>query len=156
MTPEERNDSSHYSRLRRWLIVTVLIAVLVGLAWGGWGIYRCISVSIEAEYNLHATIMTVRVVTQFVTENKRWPNSWNELDRQLLPENPQWGMYQWPESSSDIQRRVSIDFNPNLRAMASQDQSTFTAIQPIGPFYEYRHYGFVADLQFVVRQSIDP
>jgi hypothetical protein len=141
------------SRLRRWLIVTGLITGLVGLAWGGWLIYRGISVSLEAEYTLHATLMTFRVVEQFVTEHKRWPNSWEELERLPASEKLEWAMYRWPESSSEIQRRVVIDFNTDLPAMIDQDQMEFTAIRPIGPYYEYRHY--VPNLQAEVRRSIN-
>ena len=144
------------SPLCKWLIRCIVAAVIIALTWCAWTIYRGISVSLQAEHTIHATIMTIRVVEQFVTEQQRWPSSWEELERQSLPEASQGGMYRWPESSSEIQGRVIIDFNADLTAMIDQDPMLFTAIRPIGPYFEYRHYGFVSDLKDAVRRSIKP
>jgi hypothetical protein len=144
-------DASRIWR-RKWqmLFRSVIAVVMIGLACCSWLVIRGIKVSIEAEHTLHATLMTIRVVEQFVDEYMRWPSSWEELERLSQPR--EWGMYKWPDSSSEIQRRVVVDFNADLPAIASQDQSEFSAIRPIGPYYEYRHY--ISDLQAAVRRSL--
>jgi hypothetical protein len=108
--------------------------------------------SIEAEYNLHATILAIRLVDQFVTEHRRWPSSWDELEGQSLAEDLQGGMYRWPDSSQEIRTRVILDFAADPREIAAQDSMTFAAIKPVGPCYEYRHY--VPSLQASVRKSL--
>ena len=62
--------------------------------------------------------------------------------------------YDWPKVSAEIQRRVSIDFRADVHEIAGQDRMTFTAIWPIGPYYEFRDYGFVASLQESIRKTV--
>src|SRR6187200_367552 len=105
---------------RRRPLVIVIMAGLIGLGWAGWTCLRGVRVSIEAEYNLHATILTIRVVEQFVTDKRRWPHSWIELEDQSLPNELQVGMYPWPESSADVRRRVIVDFDADPHAIVAQ------------------------------------
>lgn len=154
--PSNGQQSRRKSPLCKWLFRCILAAGIIGLTGCAWAVYRGISVSLQAEHTLHATIMTFCVVEQFVNQQQRWPISWEELERQSLPESSQRGMYRWPESSSEIQSRVIIDFNANLSALIDQDPMNFTAIRPIGPYFEYRHYGYVPDLKDAVRRSIKP
>ncbi len=150
--------------LLRWLVGLVV----VGLGAGAWMVYRGIAVSLQAEETLHATLFCVRLVEQFVAENGRWPRSWEELEE--LPASgeapsPMSGRisvvriggqhgYDWPGASPEIRRRVSIDFGADPREIARQDPMSVAAIKPIGPYYEYRDYGFVASLQATIRKSV--
>ena len=59
--------------------------------------------------------------------------------------------YEWPAASKNLQRRVAIDFDVDPVKVAGQDPMKFTAIKPIGPYYEYRDYGFVQSLQETIR-----
>jgi hypothetical protein len=129
--------------------------------------YLGISSSIRAEENLHSTIFVVRLVEQFVAEQKRWPRSWEELESSPFPSDaPRPGNgelsvvriggqhgYEWPAASKELQSRVAIDFAVDPAVVAQQDPMTFTAIKPIGPYYEYRHYGFVQSLQATIQET---
>jgi hypothetical protein len=154
-----------WTRVIGWAALAVLlVAICVGASMA----YLGISSSIRAEENLHSTIFVVRLVEQFVVEQKRWPRSWEELES--LPfssDTPRPGNgelsvvriggqhgYPWPAASNDLQRRVAIDFAVDPAAVARQDPMTFTAIKPIGPYYEYRDYGFVQSLQATIKEVI--
>jgi hypothetical protein len=158
-------------RPRRWkrLLWQVPVAVLlVAVAYAGWKVYRGVSVSLQAEENLHATLFTVQLVERFVAQHGRWPRSWGELEALAVrgdapaPQPGQVGAvciggshgYDWPAASPELQRRVSIDFAADLAQVAAQDAMAFTAIKPIGPYYEYRDYGFVQSLQATLRRSM--
>jgi hypothetical protein len=106
--------------------------------------YRCVAVSLQAEENLHATLFTIRLVEQFVAENGRWPHSWDELEKLSVPG------YDWPAASTDIQRRVVIDFGADLKEIAqsrgvsrqssqsARTMNTVTTSLRYRPLYEKR------------------
>jgi hypothetical protein len=155
----ETNDMGIESR-RLWIrfvvrAATVLVIVAVG--FGAWMVYCGITVSLQAEENLHATLFTIRLVEQFVAEQGRWPRSWGELEAMPVsvdaPATLQRG---WPASSPEIQRRVAIDFAADTALMVRQDPTGFTAIKPIGLCFEYHHYDCVPLLQATIRRSIKP
>ena len=49
---------------------------------------------------------------------------------------------------------MSIDFSADLLLIVRQDPMAFTMIKPIGPYDEYRDYGFVDSLQETIHQSL--
>lgn len=147
-----------WARVMGWGVLAIaLTAICVGVSMA----YLGISTSIQAEENLHSTIFVIRLVEQFVAEQKRWPRSWEELESfPFLSDAPRPGNgelsviriggqhgYEWPAASRDLQKRVAIDFGAVPAEVADQDPMKFAAIKPIGPYYEYRHYGFVQSLQ---------
>ena len=150
------------------MVRALIVFVIAVVGFGGWMVYRGITVSLQAEENLHATLFTIRLVEQFVAEQGRWPRSWGELEAMPVSGDappPLQGEisalriggqrgYDWPAASPEIQRRVAIDFAADPAAIVRQDPMDFTAIKPIGPYYEYRDYGFVASLQATIRRSI--
>jgi hypothetical protein len=125
---------------------------LIVLAGGAWMAYEGISVSLRAEDTLHATIFTIQLVQQFVAENKRWPQSWDELESLSVADPAP--RYAWPAASNELQRRVSIDFAVSPLTVADQDPWNFTAIKPIGPCYPGAEHSFVGSLQDTIRSSI--
>ena len=107
--------------------------------------------SLEAEKTLHSTIFVIRLVEQFVNDQKRWPRSWEELES--LDPHPENDRYEWPAASKELQKRVSIDFDADPSRIAEQPSMSFTAIKPIGPYYEYRDYAWVPSLQRTIRNT---
>ena len=122
----------------------------IGLAAGGWIVYRAASRSLQAENTLHATILAVQLVEQFVRDNGRWPTSWKELEETQAPTQ----VWRWPADSAEIQKRVFIDFQARPQQIAAQDPMSFEAIKPIGPYFEYRDYHYVPSLQAAIRESL--
>ena len=137
---------------------------------GGVGlVHNGISTSIRAENNLHSTLYVVRLVDEFVCENRRWPESWSELEQlqfagdAYTPRNGELNAVrvggaktsQWPTDSPALQQRVSVKFDADLDKIADQDPMEFDAIKPIGPYYEYRDYGTVDSLQETIRTILD-
>jgi hypothetical protein len=119
---------------------------------GGYRGCRSFIVSMQAETTLHAIQFTIRLVERFVAERGRWPESWEDLENLSFPEKL-FGK-PWPAISSEIQQRVVIDFQVDPREIARQEPMSFTAIKPIGPFFEYRDYDEVPSLQETIRKSI--
>lgn len=152
----------------RFLVRGTVAVVVAAVCFGGWMVYRGIAVSLQAEKNLHATLFTIRLVEQFVAQQGRWPRAWGELEGLSVSDDapsPLQGEisavriggqhgYDWPAASQEIQQCVTINFAADLAEIVRQDPMEFTAIKPIGPYYEYRDYGFVASLQTTIRGSV--
>lgn len=136
----------------RWLVRALGALLLAAIGLGSWMVYRGVTVSLEAERNLHATLFTIRLVEQLVADRGRWPGSWEELESFSAPDDLHGT--RWPAASLEVQRRVRIDFQADPQEVAWQDRMSFSAIKPIGPFYEYRNYGEVASLQATIQKSI--
>jgi hypothetical protein len=132
-----------------WLVLAVLLATI---ASGGWLLYRGVSISLEAETNLHFSRFALQLVERFVSDTGRWPRSWGELEGVTMHEGPLGR--EWPAASPEVQRRVLIDFGVDLHAVGRQDPLSLTAIRPIGPYYEYRVYGGVQALQQAIQKSL--
>src|SRR5687768_7636965 len=110
---------------RRIVVRSVLVLVVMAVAVGAGMVYCGITVSLRAEENLHATLFTLRLVDQFVSEQGRWPQSWAELEQLAIssvPPSPLNGEitvariggqhgYDWPAASPEIRKRVQIDFH---------------------------------------------
>ena len=130
-------------------------------------LYTGITVSLQAEENLHATLFTIRLVEQFVHEYGRWPQSWRELEQMSFPGDAPSPLnneltviriggshgYDWPAQSPHLQECVTIDFAADANSIVNQDPMQFQAIRPSGPYYEYRDYGFVESLQETLKNA---
>lgn len=155
--------------LRTLFIAAVIAVALIIIVSGGHTIYVGISTSLRAEENLHSTLFVVRLVERFVSERKRWPSSWEDLESlacQSDPPEPGNGQlsvvriggqrgFDWPAASRELQKHVFVDFAADPAAIAAQDPTAFSAIKPIGPHFEYRGYGFVESLQQTIRDVTD-
>jgi len=147
----DKPNRSLKSVFLRWLAVPALLALGVGV----WMVYCGVTASLEAENNLHATLFTISLVEQFVAEKGRWPHSWDELEK--LPVSGGTADLQghdWPGASTKIRRHVSIDFSADPREIARQDPMSFTAIKPVGRYYEYRDHGNIQSLQETIRKAM--
>ncbi len=138
----------------RYLIRILAFLILGAIGIGGWMAYRGLIHSVQAEINLHDTTFTARLVEHFVEQRGRWPRSWAELEGLPIPAGARWGRSDWPASSAELQRHVRIDFTADPVEIARQDPMSFTAIEPIGPYYEYWQHGHVPSLQATIRRSI--
>jgi hypothetical protein len=144
-----------------FLVVLVTIVIGIGMA------INAARVAYKSEENLHAAQCVIRVVEQFVYENGRWPDSWQELEsvsltgNDLSPMNAwvatlgpgQYNRFAWPRASKHLQACIEVDFKADTRQIVQQDCMEFDAIKPRGPYFEYRDYGFVASLQETLRQA---
>jgi hypothetical protein len=163
------NSKSYHRLWLRYLGRSLLFLLITTVGIGGWMIYIGISTSLQAEENLHATMFAIRLVEQFVHDIGRWPTSWDELEH--LPfsstaPSPRNGKtsavyiggqhgYTWPGQAEHLKECVAIDFHIDQKIVASQNPMEFTAIKPIGPYYEYRHYGFVQSLQQTLKTALE-
>src|SRR5262249_8132688 len=110
---------------------------------------------------------SIRLVEQFVHEHGRWPKTWKELEQMPVPSDapsPLTGKltvvriggshgYDWPSQSEHLQKCVTVDFDADASTIMNQATMQFDAIKPIGPYYEYRNYGFVESLQETLRKA---
>jgi hypothetical protein len=151
--------------LRRIVLTTILLCVGAVVAV----VVAAGICAARAEENLHATIFVVRLVEQFVNDNGRWPISWKELEQMPFPGDAPSPMnnettairiggahgYRWPAQAIELRSRVRIDFDVNVRSVITQDPMEFKAICPIGPYYEFRDYGFVQSLQESLKKATE-
>jgi hypothetical protein len=130
-----------------------LVAVLAGLAWGGWCVYDGISASLHAEMGLHATRQTIETVEVYVkNHNGQWPRSWNDLEqsRSAVAE-----VYRWTGGREHVNEFVFIDFDADANRLAKQTDDEFDAIRPVGPFYGSYRFAIPLLLQ-TLRQTRHP
>jgi hypothetical protein len=167
--PKPLKFSSASRKARRSYFSSALVGLFAAvLLVGAWMLYTCVSVSLQAEENLHATLFTIRLVGQYVHDYGCWPKSWHELEQMpfpaeaLRPLNDKLNVvriggshgYDWPAQSPHLQKCVIIDFASHAKALINQAPMQFQAIKPNGPYYEYRAYGFVETLQETLKEAV--
>jgi hypothetical protein len=132
------------SGVKRWLVRVIVAVVLLVAVAIGVCVYLGISTSLHAEKTLHAINLATVVVDRFIQQERRWPNSWDDLRCVQTVDAP--SMYSWPDDIGTIQGFVTIDFDVDVKVIASQTVDDFDAIEPIGSYYPYKDYGFVGSL----------
>jgi hypothetical protein len=135
--------------MRRAIGIVAAVAILAGIG-AGWCLYRGISASIHAEYALHAALLSVQLLEEYVVKHDgAWPRSWADLEG--LPPRDR-AMFRWPRDSHEVQRYVSVDFSADPQRLARQSSGEFEAVRPIGPYYPFKHYGSVDALLKAIRE----
>lgn len=66
-----------------WISLLALLIIVVVVV--GWTVYCGITISLQAEMNLHDTEFTIQLVEQFVHDKGHWPRSWAELEQLPFP-----------------------------------------------------------------------
>jgi hypothetical protein len=136
---------------RRHLIVrAVLVVLAIAAAAGGVCVYLGVSTSLHAENTLHAILATVKDVDRFVAIERRWPKSWGELRPHTEEESHD--AEAWRVESDRRQKYMQIDFNSDLREIASQTPEQFKAIYPTGACYPYTNRWLIEALLETARQ----
>ena len=136
-------DATMTPRIKRYVIgfgitaLAVVVCSVVGV------LYTAYSVSIHAEYALHAVNLTTVVVDRYVEREGKGPRSWDDLNTIIID---RWAMYSWPEDSQKVQACVKVEFGADQDALAHQSVEEFAAIKPIGACYSYKHDGHIAKL----------
>ncbi len=121
----------------------VCVSIVFGMVYCG------VSTSLKAERALHANLLVLDLVREYVVNhNGSWPRSWRDLEN--LPPRRR-SMFQWPDSIEDVQRYVSVDFEADPDKLATQSVQEFVAVQPKGPCYPYAYD--VAQLIEAIRRS---
>lgn len=132
-------------RATRIVTVSVVAVVLAG----GWGFYRVVRDAGRAENNLHAALLALLVLEDYITQhNGQWPGSWADLEQAPARK---WDGFEWPRDSAKLQQHVTIDFTVNTDELVTQSVEQFNAVRPIGPCYPFKSYGLVASLLDKIR-----
>lgn len=123
----------------RFVIIGAVPVLLIVL----WIACCGVSTSLTAERSLHANLLVVDLVRQYVVDHKgEWPRSWQDLER--LPG--------WPEAK-DVRCYVSVDFGADPDKLVTESVEEFVAVQPLGPCYPYKHYPQVTNLLEAIRRG---
>lgn len=134
----------------RWVIRTVALVAVVGVLAVGWCVYKGVSASLHAEHVLHAALLTVQLIDDYVRQHDgEWPHSWADLEE--MPAR-QWAMFEWPKDSAKVQRYVTVDFAADPDVLAEPSAKEFDAVRPIGPHYPFKDSGFVEALLKTIRE----
>jgi hypothetical protein len=134
----------------RWAIRILVVVAVIAAMVAGFCIYHGLSASIHAEHVLHAALLTVQLLDEYVVLNDgKWPRSWSDLEK--LPPKHRTGMFGWPEDSAKVQQYVELDFSVDPQNLAKKSADQFDAVRPIGPYYEFRDYGSVEALLKSIR-----
>jgi len=128
-------------------LALVVVAVAATIVFGV--IYCGISESLTAERSLHANLLVVDLLREYVVSHKgAWPGSWEDLEE--VPGRRR-AMFQWPEDKENVRHYVLVDFAADPDKLAKQSVEQFVAVQPRGPCYSYD--AEVAQLLDAIRES---
>jgi hypothetical protein len=116
------------------MIRIALVVIVVAAVGGGVCVYRGVSASVHAEYVLHAALLTLELLDEYVAQHDgEWPRTWADLEQ--LP--PKQNMFEWPTDSREVQKYVTVDFAADPKRLAQQTPAEFDAVRPIGPYYPF-------------------
>jgi hypothetical protein len=134
----------------RWVIRIVSAVVVVAALAGALCVYKGVSASLHAEHVLHAALLTLQVLDEYVAQHDgQWPRSWTDLEQ--LPPKERGSMFDWPKDSQEVQKYVTVDFSANAERSAKQTPAEFDAVRPIGPNYPFKDRWQVKALLDTVR-----
>ena len=135
----------------RWVIRFVVVVAVIAAMAVGFCLYQGITTSLHAENVLHAALLTVQLLNEYVIlHDGKWPQSWSDLEK--LPPKERMGMYDWPEESREVQQYVEVDFSADPESVAKHGVAEFNAVRPIGPFYPFKDRGSVEELLKAIRK----
>lgn len=136
---------------RHHVVYFAIVAVVVSVSIAVGVLYCGIRYSVTAERSLHATLLVVDLVREYVIYHQGvWPRSWQDLER--LPPR-QRAMFRWPADREAVRRYVSVDFRADPKKLATESVEQFVAVQPRGPCYPYKHYPEIAKLLDAIRKT---
>jgi len=141
--PSKRSRWLHF---RRWALLVAAVACGFGL----WLVYRGDSESLDAESTLQADVRTLRALTSFVQTNSRWPKTWEELIAADVGQQRE--LQDWPGGIADLQSRVKINFQMDLKDIAKMTPESFSAVTQKSPYYRAEEV-FVLRLLDAVRKT---
>ena len=122
------HTSQLWGRFLKYFLIAVALACVVGL----WCFFQAARTAIDAEYTLHAYYAILELVEQHVSETGQWPSDWKSLEK--IPYRHE-SMWKWPEDSTEIQRRITIDFELSLDQVAAMTPEDFPAIRQRQPCF---------------------
>src|SRR5262245_15324927 len=94
-----------------------LICVLVAFAvFGGYWVWKCVSVSLEAEATHQAYSTVLQLTTSYIADRCAWPTGWDDVAASSArrPPDPDY----WPEKIDEIKDRIVFDFGVTLSELA--------------------------------------
>ena len=125
--------------------LVVILFLVVSIYWIG------ASAAYDAEHALWATCAASAASEEYVSRNRKWPTSWEELESVSATVGT---VYSWPDDSAEIREYVDVDFGMSLSDVADQNPDDFRAIRPKVPAYQaYRHH--FSRLLETVRKVLD-
>jgi hypothetical protein len=130
------------------LVGVTVFCIIAGLLAGY--LYRDVSTSLDAEMTLHSYTSTLAALTRFVESTGRWPKSWEELIAADRGQSRGW--LNSPEGLADLQSRVKVRFDLDLKDIAAMTPETFSAVVQRDPHYHAEEY-LIADLLRVARKQ---
>ena len=132
----------------RLIFRIVLILVAAFLIFFFITIYNAASFALRAENALHANLLVVMLVREYVDKNNSWPKSWQDLE-QLPPH--EWAMFHWPKDREKLQEYVFVDFSADIDQLALESPEQFVVIHSKVPSYPYD--GEIPSLLNTIRQQ---
>ena len=134
--------------LRTLLVGVTVFCIVAGLLAGY--LYRGVSTSLDAEMTLQAYLPTMDALTRFVESNGKWPKSWEELIAADRGQTRGWPNS--PEGLADLQSRVNVRFDLDLKDVAAMTPETFSAVEQREPHYPAEE-NLIADLLRAARDK---
>jgi hypothetical protein len=136
----------------RWAIRIAVIVGIVAALFIGRFVYQGMSKSREAERALHASSLTVQLLDAYVDQHDgNWPRSWHDLEEMPATE---FGVFQWPQDSHEVQRYVEVDFAVDPHVVAEQGGNVVDAVTPICPVLSIEELESMKDLLTYIRENM--
>lgn len=135
-----------------WSVIRIAVVLgIVAALFAARFVYQGFSRSFETERALYAASLTVQLLDDYVaTHDGAWPRSWNDLE--ALPSR-EWGLYQWPVHSQEIQRYVEVDFAVSSQDLAEHETSVIDAVHVVGVNLSEQEHEAMKDVLRVIHEN---
>lgn len=88
--------------------------------------------TVESDNKIHAAIVITRSIEKFISLEKRWPASWDELEKHAV-DGP---TRSWPKDRPFFVERIEVDFAADLESVGNSNPNEFNAVRIRGNGYE--------------------
>ena len=118
--------------MKRFVKIVALGVALVAVVVL-WNVFQAARTALNAEWTLHAFLCALELTDQYQRSHQgEWPPDWRALEQ--IPYDRE-GMWNWPEDSAEIQRRITIDFKVSPADVAAMSADDFRAIRQREPCF---------------------
>ena len=134
-----------------WLkVVILLLACFTG--YFIYSVYYAVSVSLRAERELQSVWFTCDLLREYVTKNRQWPGSWDDLEKYEYQGEPLLRPHHWPEECDTLKENVIVNFQIDLKTVSPESLKSLDLLNTRHEGYSFRESATYRELLNAIEQ----
>ena len=130
-------------RLSLVILISIIVSYIVyWLCCFGYAV----RVALQAERELQSVFFACELLSDYVTKNKQWPSSWDDLENYEYQNTDSNRPHHWPEECATLKKNVTINFQLDLTKCDFKSLENMFLIETKHEGYAYKHYDVYRDL----------